>query len=443
MVIYFNLYRQVIQQIEEEKRMRRNLFFVFIVSALLLVGCGANSDDKQSKDDSNTITAWAWDPKFNIAALELAEKAYDGDEEFNLKVIENAQDDIVSKLNTGLASGTLKGMPNIVLLEDYRAQSFLQSYPDVFYELSETLNEEAFAEYKIAPTSLDGKMYGLPFDTGVTGLYVRTDILEEAGFTVDDFTNITWDEYIEMGKVVKEKTGKYMITVDPGDLGTIRVMIQTAGKWYLEEDGQTPELADNKALEEAFRVYKTLITEKVAGIHSDWSQLLAGFNSGDVVSVVQGSWVTPSVKAEESQSGLWAVVPVPRLDIPGSVNASNLGGSSFYVLNVDGKEKAAEFLSNTFGSNADFYQELIEDVGAVGTYMPAANGEAYKKEDEFFQGQKIYADFAEWMAQIPPVNYGVHTYAMEDILIVEMQNYLNGQDLEKVLENAQKQAESQ
>ena len=88
----------------------------------------------------------------------------------NINVIENAQDDIVQKLNTALGSGTTKGLPNIVLIEDYRAQSFLQSFPDSFYELTDSFNATDFAEYKIAPTSFDGKNYGVPFDTGVTGL---------------------------------------------------------------------------------------------------------------------------------------------------------------------------------------------------------------------------------------------------------------------------------
>ena len=70
-----------------------------------------------------------------------------------------------------------------------RAQSFLQSFPDSFYELTDVFNVTDFAEYKIAPTSLDGKNYGFPFDTGVTGLYVRTDYLEEAGYTVEDLRN--------------------------------------------------------------------------------------------------------------------------------------------------------------------------------------------------------------------------------------------------------------
>ena len=35
----------------------------------------------------------------------------------------------------------------------------------------------------------------------------------------------------------------------------------------------------------------------------------------------------------------------------------------------------------------------------------------------------------------------MHTYAIEDILVVEMQNYLNGKDLDEVLKDAQQQAE--
>lgn len=424
----------------------KKLLLLVVASIMMLAACSSGSKEggnSSKKGDSNTITAWAWDPNFNIAALKLADESYSGKDEINLKIIENGQPDIVSKLNTGLSSGTMKGMPNIVLIEDYRAQSFLKAYPDAFVDLSEYINKDDFAPYKIESASLDGKLYGLPFDTGVAGLFIRTDMIKEAGYTVDDFTNITWDQFIEMGKKVKGKTGKPMITVDPNDLGTIRMMIQTAGKWYLKEDGVTPDISGNEALTEAFRVYKTMLKEEVAGIHSDWSQLLAGFNNGDVAAVAQGNWITPSIKAEEAQSGQWAVVPIPRLDLLNAVNASNLGGSSFYVLNVDGKEKAAEFLANTFGSNKDFYQNLVTKVGAIGTYMPASEGEAYKAEDPYFGGQKTVTDFSKWMEEIPAVNYGMHTYAVEDILVAEMQNYLNGQDIKEVLNNAQKQADSQ
>jgi lactose/L-arabinose transport system substrate-binding protein len=426
----------------------KKVLALFLVSILLLTACSSGSKDKETSGetkDTKEVTVWAWDPNFNIKAMNIAKDVYKTENpDLNVKVVENAQADIIQKLNTSLSSGTTKGLPNIVLIEDYRAQSFLKAYPDMFHELTGTFKVDDFAQYKIAPTSLDGKNYGLPFDTGVTGLYVRTDYLESAGYTVDDVKDIDWKQYIEIGKKVKEATGKQMLTQDPNDLGLIRMMIQSSGSWYLQEDGITPNLAGNKELKVAFETYKELLDADLVKPVSDWSQFLAGFNSGDVATVPSGNWITPSIKAEASQSGKWTVVGQPRLPgVDNSVNASNLGGSSWYVLNIPGKEKAADFLAKTFGSNVDFYQTLVKEIGAIGTYKPAAEGDAYQSADDFFGGQKIIADFAKMTEQIPQVNYGLHTYAIEDILAVEAQNYLKGKDLDEALEDAQKQAEAQ
>ncbi|PWU66826.1 ABC transporter substrate-binding protein [Gracilibacillus dipsosauri] len=423
---------------------KKLLFFLFLALILTLAACsgGNESGSDEGGSDGNTITAWAWDPNFNIAALELAKEKYSGEEGIELDIIENAQDDIVQKLNTGLSSGTMKGMPNIVLIEDQRAQSFLQSYPDAFYPIGDYFNKEDFASYKLPPTSLDGKQYGLPFDTGVTGLFYRTDYLEEAGFTKEDLTNITWKQYIEIGKTVKEKTGHNFLSLDPNDLGILRVMMQSAGAWYTDEEGNI-NLVDNEPLRLALENYKAIMEADMVKLNSDWSQYIAAFNSGDVATVPAGNWIAPSIEAEESQAGKWAVAPTPRLDIEGTVNASNQGGSSFYVLNIDGKEKAAEFLANTFGSNVEFYDELVTEVGALGTYTPAAESEAYQVENEFFGGQQLISDFSKWMEEIPQVDYGMNTYGIEDILAAEIQNYLNGKSLEDVLADAQSQAEAQ
>ncbi|MBM7656360.1 ABC transporter substrate-binding protein [Neobacillus cucumis] len=425
----------------------KKILALLLVSILMLAACSSGSKTKEASGDAkdtNKVTVWAWDPNFNIKAMNLAKDAYKSvNPDVDIQVIENAQDDIIQKLNTSLSSGTTKGLPNIVLIEDYRAQSFLQAYPDMFYDLTGKFNAKDFAQYKIAPTSVDGKNYGLPFDTGVAGLYVRTDYLQKAGYTVNDLQNIDWKKYIEIGKKVKAATGKNMLTQDPNDLGLIRMMIQSAGSWYTKEDGVTPNLAGNKALKVALETYKELLDADLVTPVSDWSQFLAGFNNGDVATVPTGNWITPSIKAEASQSGKWAVVPMPRLDIAGSVNATNLGGSSWYVLNVPGKEKAAEFLAKTFGSNVDFYQTLNKEMGAIGTYKPAAQGEAYQAADSFFGGQKVVSDFAKMTEQIPQINYGLHTYAIEDLLAVETQNYIKGKKLDQALEDAQKQAEAQ
>lgn len=414
---------------------------LFALFALLMNVGGFTAQKVNAQEE---VTVWAWDPAFNIRALEVARDIYlEENPDFNLNIVESAQDDIVSKLNTSLSSGVTVGLPNIVLIEDYRAQSFLQSYPDAFFPLTDFFNVEDFAEYKVTATSLDGVSYGVPFDTGVTGLYVRVDLLEEAGLTLEDVTNISWNELQEVGQAIYDATGVKLLSMDLNDLGLLRAMINASGSWYTEDDGVTPNITNNDALKEAFATFKSMYEADLVNVHNDWAQMLQAFNTGVVATVPQGNWITPSITAAEEQSGKWAVVPWPRQDIEGSVNASNLGGSSFYVLNVDGKEAAAEFIGATVGGNEEFYRTIMTEIGALGTYLPLLETDAYEIESEFFGGQTIYADFAEWAGQIPSTNYGSHTYAIEDVMKNALQQYLSGGDIDQIFEQAQQQAENQ
>ncbi|MFS0750429.1 ABC transporter substrate-binding protein [Oceanobacillus sp. 1P07AA] len=424
--------------------MRKILLIIVVVTVIFIAGCSGNESDAQSKAPE-AFTVWAWDPYYNVKALGIAEEIHkEKVPDFELNIVENAQEDIVQKLNTSLSSGAQKGLPNIVLIEDYRAQTFLEAYPDAFYDLTGKFEANDFLSYKIQATSKDGKNYAIPFDTGSAGLYVRRDYLEEAGYTVEDLQNITWEEYIEIGKDVKEATGKNLITNDHNDLGIIRMMIQSSGEWLTEEDGVTPNIAGNESLKTSLELYKTFVDEGLLNLHSGWSQLLEAVNNDLVISQANGNWFTPSITAEESHSGNWAVVPFPRLPgIDESVNATNSGGSSFYVLNIPGKEQAADFLIHTFGSNIDLYSELVNEIGAIGTYIPANEAGIYGEEVEFFGGQTIYEDFSDWAEEIPGVNYGMHTYAISDMLAISLQQYLRGGDLDAILEEAQQQAERQ
>ena len=433
-----------IKRLEKEKNMKKKWFIskvlmVFTMLLSLFVGIGNPTVKAQTE-----LTAWAWDPQFNIRALEIAQDIYaDENPDVSINIVESAQDDIVQRLNTSLSSGVTDGLPNIVLIEDYRAQSFLKAYPDAFFPLTDYINADDFASYKTEATSSGDQLYGIPFDTGVTGLYIRTDLLEEAGYTLEDVTDITWAELHEVGKGIQEATDVKLLSMDLNDLGLIRAMINGSGSWYTTEDGTTPNISGNEALKEAFETFKAMYDDGLINVHNDWAQMLQAFNGGLVASVPQGNWITPSITAQEDQAGNWAVVPWPRQELEGAVNASNLGGSSFYVLNTEGAEEAAQFLAATVGSSEEFYEQVMNEIGAVGTYLPVLETDTYDVEVEYFGGQQIYKNFAEWSEEIPAVNYGENTYAIEDILVSALQEFISGGDIDQVFENAQQQAENQ
>ena len=99
--------------------------------------------------------------------------------------------------------------------------NFLKAYPDAFTDLKDmNINWDDFGALKQSYSMVDDTHYGVPFDNGAVIACYRTDILEEAGYTLDDLTDITWSKFEEIGKDVHEKTGKYLLTSEAtgGDL---------------------------------------------------------------------------------------------------------------------------------------------------------------------------------------------------------------------------------
>lgn len=428
------------------KKLLSVLLFVSL-TASLLAACGAGSKAGAGNEEgssSNKVIAWAWDPSFNGAALKIAEEIYQKEHpEFDLEVVDMAKADLEQKLNTNLAAGVQDGLPDIILVNDPNIQKYVTAFPGTFADFTDKVDYSQFSPYKVDALTVDGKKYGVPFDVGVAGLFYRTDYLEQAGFTKADLENITWDEFIEIGKVVKEKTGKYMTTINPNDEALTSILLQSAGSWYITEDNKG-NFVDNPVMAETLRVYKALADSGIAKPVTGWSEFVGSFNAGDVATVTSGVWQVSSIMDAKDQSGKWGVAPIPRLNIEGGVNASNEGGSSWFVLDKSkNKDLAIDFLAKTIGGSTEFYERFLLENGGVGSYIPAFSSEAYAKPSEFFGGQAIYSDFTKWSTEVPGISLGMYTQEAKDALKNELPNILAGSDLTQSLKNIQQLFEQQ
>ncbi|WP_160686793.1 extracellular solute-binding protein [Clostridium sp. C2-6-12] len=419
--------------------------------AVSLMACGssapsgnAGSSASKGKDDKK-ITVWAWDDTFNIKAVNMAKERYlKNHPDVTIDVVSMAQEDVVQKLNTSLSSGTYDGLPNVVLIEDYRIQNYLQSYPGEIKDLSSKVDKTKFADYKLNVMSDGNKFYGVPFDSGVAALFYRTDLIEQAGYKKEDMKDLTWEKYLEIGKAVKAKTGKAMLTIDPSDLNQLRIMMQSAGSWYVKEDGKTVNIQGNEALKQSIEIYKQLVDAGITKQISGWDAFLAAFQKGEVATVPSGCWISSSVQAAEDQKGKWAVTAIPRLGSnPKSVNASNSGGSSWYVLDkVGNSDLAADFLATTFASDTDLMNDLVPAIGLVSTLKAASTAPNYSKPVNFYNDQEVFKDMAAWTTKVPAVNYGLYTYKLESVMAEGMQKIVAGGNIDETLKDTQAQAEA-
>jgi len=381
------------------------------------------------------VTIWCWDPNFNGATMKEAGARYTAmhpDVTFN--IVDFAKADLETKLQAQLASGATDGLPDIVLIEDYGAQKYLQSFPGAFEPLNGKVDYAGFADYKVELATVNGQTYSLPFDSGVTGLFYRTDILKEAGFDAAALQDITWDDLIAIGKTVKEKTGHPLLGVDLNDAGAIRILLQSAGKWYFTADGQA-DIAGSPVFKAALETYQRLlqatdIYKPVAG----WNEYTGAFTSGETAAVFTGVWMTATIKAA-NQAGLWGVAPLPKLaGVEGATNASNLGGSSWYVLSSSAeKDAAVDFLATVWGTDVDFYQKILVDQGALGSLLAAREGDAYKSSDDYFGGQAVWQSFSDWLAAIPGVNYGIFTNEADAAVVAQLPALAKGGSVDEAI----------
>ncbi|WP_236620731.1 extracellular solute-binding protein [Carnobacterium inhibens] len=251
-----------------------------------------------------------------------------------------------------------------------------------FSELSEEIDFAQFAPYKVEAVTHNEGIYAVPFDSGSAGLYYRTDYLAEAGYTEEDMQNLTWSKFVDIGKDVKEKTGKWFVAFIP-NRGThyIQMAMQSAGVWY-----------------------------------------------------------SATINSAEDQAGKWAYTNLPLLEtVENATPYSNLGGSSWFVLeDSPNKDLAIEFLKTEFAGNDEFYQDILVENGAVGTYIPSQTGEAYQYKDPYFNDAQIYKDFSSWAEEIPGVDYGVNTSVAYEALRSVLQDYFDDKlTLDEILEQAE------
>ncbi len=441
--------------------MKKKVISLMLIGAMVasMAACGSNggsSDNKAAKGDTsateesgaseggNTLTVWTWDPAFNIPAIEEAANVYKADHpDFKLKVVETLSDDCETKLITAAESGDLSTLPDICLMQDNSYQKFVSIYPEAFVDLTDSgIDFSQFAAGKLSYSTVDGKNYGVPFDNGaVIGAY-RTDYLEQAGYTIDDLTDIDWNRFIEIAKDVKAKTGKYMLSGQADSPDMVMEMLQSAGASLFDKDGK-PAMTDNAALKECISIYQKLVEEGVYYEVNNWDDYVSSITNEQVAGVINGNWISATIMGMKDTSGKWAITNMPKLiETPNATNYSNNGGSSWYITsNCKNQDLAIDFLKSTFAGSVQLYENILPTTGAIGTYAPAGDSTAYQEPQEFWNNQPIFAKIVDFSLKTPTNNTSPYYYDGRNAIGTQIQNIMNGADVDQAIADAQAEVE--
>ena len=371
--------------------MKRKLISALLVSAMTIslaaCGTGGGSSDggegggSGSSEGGHKLTVYAWDPAFNIPAIQAAADDYkeNVDSEFELEILEQASsEDVETAITTAGSSGDYSNLPDIVLFQDHYIQRYVADYPDAWTPLGDVdINWDDFAAEKLDYSTIDGEHYGVPVDNGTVICAYRTDLLAEAGYSIDDLTGCTWDEFMEIGKAVYDKTGKALLCMNSDGNDLPYMMLQAEGV-SMFKDGK-PYITENETLVTIVEKLVQMAKDGTLLMPNSWSDYTDKAIQGDqVAGVMNGNWIIPTIEKVDANSGKWEITSMPTLS--GDEGYASNGGSSLYITsNCKNVDLAKDFLAYTFGGSTVTYDNALKDGGVISTYAPAGETEVYQE----------------------------------------------------------------
>lgn len=344
------------------------------VTALSVIGCGSNASSTTTEpaatepaatETADTTEAEASEPApagaqeltfwtFQAAHQEFMENAAKRwnetypDRPIDFKAETLGYDDLHNNLMISLQTGT--GAPDIADIEISMYANFItgdeDSIPlvplnDVIEPDKANLIMGRFDNY-----ANHGNYYGVDYHVGATCLMYNKEIFEQAGIDINSIE--TWDDFKEAGKVIREKTGKYIMACETTEHWTFYPMItELKGDFFDPVTGEvTLDSPENIRVLEYLRdgIDQDIFCEMPGGFcHSE--EWYAYMNEGNVAAIGIPLWyLNRFTDYMPDLKGKMSVRTLPVWD-KGGANSAGLGGTGTSVtIQAKDVQLAKDFL---------------------------------------------------------------------------------------------------
>lgn len=253
----------------------KKLLSMLLCGALLLSGCGAsysNTTGKVDKDNSEEVTKikfwYAYTDKIQENNENMVKKFNETvGKEKGIEVIAEYQgsyDDVHQKLQAAHISGEV---PAVSVMEIASIETFANNgliVPLDEYIQKDNVDTSDFYEGLLENCIVNDNFYGLPYLRSTPILYLNTTLLSEAGLNPEGPK--TWEELETYARTIKEKTGKYGISMYSYDWVLEGFFLQH-GTSILSEDRKSTNLNTDEG-KEIFTFFQNLAKDDIIRTHS-------------------------------------------------------------------------------------------------------------------------------------------------------------------------------
>jgi lactose/L-arabinose transport system substrate-binding protein len=183
----------------------------------------------------------------------------------------------------------------------------------------------------------------------------------------------------------------------------LRIMLQQQGKYYFDAEGNidvnTEEM--RRALDKINEMYDAGILLNTY----NWDGQVAAMKNGKVATNPDAVWWSGTMLDQMPElSGKWGTFPLPVF-AEGGVHAADNGGSALTILSASKNKEAAYLFAEFASANKDMQLQALEKYGLFPAYKTVYDEPSFNANNEYFNNEPVFKNFAEVVAEIPPVNF--------------------------------------
>ena len=331
-------------------------------------------------------------------------------DEVKIEVI--SWDNLQQRLTTDIAGGTA---PDIAMIGTRWLLDYVKN--DVAEPMDSYITPEfkaGFIDAFLAPSTLEGKLYGLPIAASARAMYYNKDLLAKAGVNEPP---TTWDGVVDTAKKIKALGG------DSYGFALQGKEIETDAYWYYSlwshggdiiKDGKSG-IASPEAIA-ALTLYKSMIDEGLTepdptGLNRQDIERL--FKQGRVGMILTGPWLRGQIK-DEAPTLNYGLAGIPE----GTTKATyGVTDTLMLFKSSANKELAMKFLTETVFT-PDWRIKFSKAEGFLPVMKEEAKAFADDPQLKAFTDMLAYAHFAPAVA---------NWEQMVDAIIAALQKTYTGQ----------------
>ncbi|WP_339161437.1 ABC transporter substrate-binding protein [Siminovitchia sp. FSL W7-1587] len=429
------------------------LFFVFSI----LSACNSNSSKKDSgdqesaasKESSGDTIDLTWYYPVNVGG-EIT-KVIDGyAEEFNKEGIEvngkkvtvkpvysGNYDESMTKVQTAVKNGKSPDMAVLLSVDLFQIKDSIMPLDDLIAEDPEAkkMMDDFFPGFMLN-SQAEGKTWSVPFQRSTVLLYYNKDMFKKAGLD-PEAPPTTWDEVVDYGKKLT-KDGKWGIEL-PATISGYWIYqalaLQNGEENLMSDDGKEVYFNSDEA-KEALQYWIDLSKKhKVMpkGV-LDWNTVPTDFIEGKTAMMLSTTGNLTNVKNNaDFEFGVAFLPAKERMATP-------TGGGNFYIfkdISEDRQKASMEFIK--WIADPKRAAQWSIDTGYIATRQSSYETPELKAYTDSFP-QALTA-----MKQLENAHKEISVYEQGKIIKIlsdAIQAAINGEDVDKTLDQAQEQADA-